>query len=324
MTSLKSKCLGLCLAVLGAGSAWAQAWPPATVRVVVPYAPGSELDVLARDLSTRLARQTGKAFVVENKPGANSVIGTTEVVKGEGDGSVLLVVDRLAVVTNPVLYNRLPYHWETALKPVTDLANVHLFLAVRNDFPAKSYAEFLAYAKAHPGRVTVATGGNGHVNHIGMAMVAQAHGLSWNYVPYRGAAPAVAAASSGEVDAVMAGGLLMQPLEAARRIRVLTVGDDKRSLVLPEVPTLAQAGGAKGSIPTATYSVFAPAKVPAEVVQQINAAIAKVIDPPAFKGSYAVRGLDIASSTPAQMAAEMKRDAARFGQLIRQLGITLE
>lgn len=324
MTSLKSKSLAFCLAMLGACGAWAQAWPPATVRVVVPYAPGSELDVLARDLSAGLAKQTGKTFVVENKPGANSVLGTAEVAKGEGDGSVLLVVDRLAVVTNPVLYHRLPYKWEESLQPVTDLANVRLYLAVRSEFPAKNYAEFLAYAKAHPGRVTVGTGGNGHVNHIGMGMVAQAHGLSWNYIPYRGAAPAIAALSSGEVDAAMAGGLLMQSLEASKRIRVLAVGDDKRSMVLPDVPTLAQAGGAKGSIPTATYSVFAPSKVPAAMVQQINAAIAKVIEQPGFKGSYAVRGLEIGASSPAQMTADMKRDAAKYGQIIRHIGITLE
>jgi tripartite-type tricarboxylate transporter receptor subunit TctC len=324
MTSLKSKLLGVCLLALSAGTAFAQAWPPATVRIVVPYPPGSEPDVLARDLGASLAKQTGKTFVVDNKPGANSIIGTGEVVKGDSDGSVLLMVDRLAVVTNPVLYNKLPYKWEESLKPVSDLAGVRLFIAVRDSFPAGTYAEFLRYAKEHPGKVTVGTGGNGHVTHIGMAMVAQAHGLSFSFVPYKGVVPAMQDLLAGQVDAVMAGGLVMQAQAAGKRIRVLVVGDDKRAAVLPDVPSLAEAGGAAGSIPSTVFSLLAPAKVPDAVVGQISAAVAKAMGGPDVKSSYAAKGLDVGPTTPVKTLALMKEDAPRFEKIIRDAGIKLE
>lgn len=324
MNSLKSKILGVCLLALSAGAALAQAWPPATVRIVVPYPPGSEPDVLARDLGAALAKQTGKTFVVDNKPGANSIIGTGEVVKGGSDGSVLLMVDRLAVVTNPMLYSKMPYKWEDSLKPVSDLAGVRLFIAVRDDFPARTYAEFLSYAKASPGKVTVGTGGMGHVTHIGMAMVAQAQGLSFTYVPYKGVMPAMQDLLSGSVDAAMAGGLVMQTQAASKRVRVLVVGDDKRAIVLPDVPTVAEAGGVAGSIPATVFSLLAPAKVPDEVVDQISAAVAKAMGSPEVKNSYAVKGLDIAPTTPSKTLALMKGDAPIFEKIIRDAGMKLD
>lgn len=324
MMSLKSKILGLCLLALGAGAALAQTWPPATVRIVVPYPPGSEPDVLARELGVSLGKQTGKIFVVDNRPGANSTIGTSEVAKAEGDGSVLLMVDRLAVVTNPVLYNKLPYKWEEALKPVSDLASVRLFIAVRDGFPAKTYAEFLAYARANPGKVIVGTGGNGHVNHIGMAMVAQAHGLQFNYIPYKGVSPAIQDLLAGSVDAVMAGGLVMQAQASSKRIRVLAVGDDKRADALPDVPTVTEAGGAAGSIPSTVFSLFAPAKVPDAVVTQISAAVAKAMGQPEVKRAYAAKGLEVAPTQPAQTLVLMKQDASKFEKIIREAGIKVE
>ena len=261
---------------------------------------------------------------VDNKPGANSIIGTGEVVKGEGDGSVLLMVDRLAVVTNPLLYSKLPYKWEESLKPVSDLAGVRLFIAVRGDFPAKTYAEFLSYAKANPGKVTVGTGGIGHVTHIGMAMVAQAQGLSFTYVPYKGVMPAMQDLLSGSVDAAMAGGLVMQTQAASKRVRVLVVGDDKRAIVLPDVPTVAEAGGVAGAIPATVFSLLAPAKVPDEVVDQISAAVAKAMGTPEVKSAYAVKGLDIAPTTPARTLALMKAEAPTYDKIIRDAGMKLD
>jgi len=324
MIRSKSRLLAFCLLALGAVSAMAQSWPPATVRIVVPYPPGTEPDVLARDLGNALSKQTGKAFVVDNRPGANSIVGTEVVTKGEADGSTLLMVDRLAVVTNPVLYAKMPYQWETALKPVSDLAGVNLFVGVREGLPVKNFAEFLQYAKTAPGGVNIGTGGNGHVNHIGMEMLKQAHGLNFSYVPYRGVAPAVLGLLSGEVDAVMAGGMVMQAHAKSGKIRLLAMGDTQRAMYLPDVPTLAEAGGKPGTIPSTVFALFAPAKVPDAVVTQINQAVAKVMDSSQVKGTYAVRGMDVATSTPQQTLASMKKDAVRYGKIIREAGIKLE
>lgn len=306
------------------GAAPATAWSTPTVRIVVPYPPGTEPDVLARDLGNALGKATGKAFVVENKPGANAIIGTDMVAKADADGATLLMVDRLAVVTNPVLYGKLPYRWEEALRPVSDIAGVHLFLGVKDAFPARSFSEFVAWCKANPGKLQVGTGGNGHVNHIGMAMLAQAHGLSFSYVPYKGVGPAMQGLLAGEVDSVLAGGMVMQAQSATKRIRVLVSGDERHGAVLSDVPTLAEAGGKAGSIPATVFALFAPGKVSDAVVAQINAAVAAALAPTELRKAYAARGLEVTTSSPAQTLAQMKQDALRYERIIRDAGIKLE
>jgi len=324
MSYSKSLFIATCLFVFSAVSALAQSWPPASVRIVVPYPPGTEPDVLARDLGNFLSKQTGKAFVVENRPGANSIIGTEVVSKGDADGSTLLMVDRLAVVTNPVLYAKLPYQWESDLKPVSDLAGVSLFIGVREDLPVKNFAEFLQYAKSTPGGVNVGTGGNGHVNHIGMEMLKQAHGLNFSYVPYRGVSPAVLGLLSGEVGVVMAGGMVMQAHAKTGKVRLLVMGDTQRAMYLPDVPTLAEAGGKAGSIPSTVFALFAPSKVPDAIVSEISQAVAKAMNSQQVKANYAVRGMDVATTSPQQTLTLMKQDSVRYGKIIREAGIKLE
>lgn len=322
--SFKSKLLAVCVAFLGAGAAFAQAWPPATVRIVVPYPPGTEPDVLARDLGNALSRQTGKVFVVDNKPGANSIIGTEIVAKADGDGATLLMVDRLAIVTNPQLYSKLPYKWEDSLKPVSDLAGVHLFLGAREGLPVKNFAEFIAYAKANPKKVNVGTGGNGHVTHIGMEMLAQAHGVSFTYVPYKGVGPAMAGLVGGEVDAMMSGGLVMQPHARSGKVKAQALGNTARSNSLPEVPTIAEAGGKAGSIPSTVFGLFAPAKVSDALLAQINRAVVTAMASPELRANYTARGLEVNTTRPDETMALMKREAAAYEKIIRDAGIKIE
>ncbi len=313
-----------CTLAVCATAAQAQAWPPATVKIVVPYPPGTEPDVLARDVGSALARQTGKSFVVENKPGANSIIGTEAVAKAEGDGATLLMVDRLAVVTNPQLYSKMPYKWEDSIRPITDLATVNLFMGVREGLPVKNLAEFIAYAKAHPKKVNVGTGGNGHVNHIGMEMLAQAHGLSFTYVPYKGVAPAIAGLLTGEVDVVLAGGLALQGHAKSGKVKLLVVGDTKRAGFMPEVPTLVEAGGKAGSIPSTVFSLLAPAKVSDALAAQISRAVAEAVNGAQLKSNYGSRGLEIAPTTPEQTLTLMKAEAVKYEKILREAGIKIE
>lgn len=312
-------------AVLATGaSAWAQAWPPATVKIIVPYPPGTEPDVLARDLAQQLGRRTGKSFVVDNKPGANSIIGTTEVAAAEGDGGMLLMVDRLAIVTNPLLYSKMPYKWEESIKPVSDLARVNLFIAVKAAFPAQTYREFLAYTRQNKGVVNVGTGGNGHVNHIGMAMVGQAEEVVFTYVPYKGVGPAVAGLMGGEVDAVMAGGLALQPHHLAKKIRILVSGDDARAPYLADVPHLSEAGGKADSIPSTVFALMAPGRTPDSLVAQINKAVVEVMASPDLRKSYEARGLQVLTTSPSQTLAQMKKEAASYEKIIRTTGIRID
>jgi tripartite-type tricarboxylate transporter receptor subunit TctC len=316
--------LGLCAGLVAAvPAALAQAWPSADTRIIVPYPPGREPDVLARDVAQRLGAASGKAVIVENRPGANSIIGTDVVAKAAGDGATLLMVDRLAVVTNPMLYNKLPYDSATQLKPVTDMAGVRLFVAVSPSFPARNWRDFVAWAKANPKKLDVAIAGNGHVNHIGMEMVAQSEGMRFNYIPYAGMAPAINGVLSGEVHAVMTGGLSALRMTQAKPVAMLAVGDDRRASYLPDVPTIVEAGGKAGSIPSTVFSFFAPGRTPDALVERM-AQVLNGVATPDFRRTYEARGLVMLGSSPKVMAAEMKEDAQRFDKVIRELGIKLD
>ena len=324
MHSFASKLISLFFMATLSFATLAQAWPPATVRIVVPYPPGTEPDVLARDLANSLSTQTGKTFLVENKPGANSILGTDTVAKAEGDGSTLLMVDRLAVVTNPLLYSKLPYDWQKSLKPVSDLAGINLYLAVRDSLPAKNLKEFIQYAKANPKKVNVATGGNGHVTHIGMEMLSQASGVQFTYVPYKGVGPAVLDLAKGEVDAMIAGGLVFQPHVKSGKVRVLAVGDTQRQKAMPDAPTIIEAGGKEGTIPSTAFTLFAPAKVSDPIIQQMNQAVAKAMSSSTLRDSYAARGLNVQTTTPDKTLSLMKSDADKYQKIIREAGIKIE
>lgn len=324
MKSLRSKLAILALCALGAGAAFAQSWTASTVRIVVPYPPGTEPDVLARDMIAGLAKSTGKTFVVDNKPGANSIIGTELVTKGEADGSVMLMVDRLAIVTNPMLYSKMPYKWEESLKPVTDVATVGLYVGMREGAPYKNFNEFIAWAKANPKKVNVGTGGNGHVSHIGMEMLAQSQGVSFTYVPYKGLAPALQGMLSNEVDVVMSGGLSLGEIAKSGKVRMMVGGEPRRAPLLPDVPTVTEAGGRAGSIPSTAFSLFVPSKVPDAVVAQINKAVADVISVADFRAKYTARALDVRPNSPAELTNLLKAESVKYDKIIRDAGIKIE
>ncbi|MFM8547011.1 MAG: Bug family tripartite tricarboxylate transporter substrate binding protein [Betaproteobacteria bacterium] len=323
LTSVLGSAFALLMAVMAPLAANAQSWPSADTRIVVPYPPGAEPDVLARDVAQRLSAASGKNVIVENRPGANSIIGTEVVAKSAGDGTTLLMVDRLAVVTNPLLYSKLPYDTASQIKPVTDMAGVRLFVVVSPSFPARNWRDFVAYARGNPKKVDVAIAGNGHVNHIGMEMAAQSEGISLNYIPYNGMAPAMNGVLAGDVQAILTGGLSAQRMTQTKPVAVLAVGDTQRAAYLPDVPTIVEAGGKAGSIPSTVFSFFAPGRTPDALVDRINQALVALATPE-FKKAYEARGLTMFTSSPMTMAAEMKEDSQRFERVIKSLGIKLD
>lgn len=309
------------LSATGLAHAQADTWPPEQVSIIVPYPPGSEPDALARDISHALTQKTGKTFVVENRPGANAIVGSSYVARDPGNGATLLMIDRLALVTNPLLYSNVPFDWKTAFKPITDIAEVQLYVAVNNKFPADDYKGFIEYARANPGRVDVATGGNGHVTHIGMEMLARSEGVEFNYVPYKGITPAMMDTLGGQADAIMAGGLVMATNRANGGIKILATGGNIRHDLLADVPTLEQAGGKPGSIPTTFFSLLAPSGVPDDTVQKIRDMVVEVIQEDKLRNAYESRGLVIAGTQPADMRAAMEKDEGRYREVIEAAGI---
>jgi tripartite-type tricarboxylate transporter receptor subunit TctC len=319
------------VAALAIAGAWfvapvhAETWPGSEqVTIIVPYPPGTEPDILARDLGFHLNEATGKVFVIENRPGANAIIGTTAVTRAAGDGNTLLMVDRLSLVTNPLLYKSLSYDWRKDLKPVTNVGGVSLFLALKKDSPANTFAEFIDMARKAPGEVNIGTGGKGHVTHLGMEALAQAEGVSFTYVPYKGVAPAMNALLAGETDGMLAGGLVVSQQAKAGKIKVVAIGADKRSDFLPDVPTLKEAGGKPGSIPSTAFTLVVPGATPDTVVAQINAAVAKVMEVPALRNAYEARGLTVNVTSPQETQAQMNQEAERYQKLVDKLGLKPE
>ena len=325
MKRIKTKAIALATVALGlvAPSLSYAAWPEDTqVYVTVPYPPGTEPDILARELGMILSNAKGANFIVENRPGANAIVGTDRVARSHAkNGEQLLMVDTLALATNPLLYESLPYEWESSLKPVVTVAGTHLYLLVKDDLPVASYEEFIAKAKQDKGELNISTGGQGHVTHLGMGRLAKAEEVDFTYIPYGGVAPAVNGLLAGETDAMLVGGLVASKQIAGGKVRVLAVGAPERTDLLPDVPTIQEAGGPADSVPTTTFSLFVPATTSDEVVEEIHRAVTAAVQEPKIQESFKARGLIPVQTTPAELDAVIKENNKNYATLIPELGI---
>lgn len=327
MKKIKVSVISLAIMAIGviAPSLAQAAWPDGKqVYVTVPYPPGTEPDILARELGMSLNEQRGVNFVVENRPGANSIIGTDRVARSEGNGDQLLMVDTLAIATNPLLYKTLPYDWEKTLKPVATVAGTHLYLLVNDKLPVKTYQEFIASAKEKNGELNISTGGRGHVTHLGMGQLAKEEGVDFTYIPYGGVAPAVNALLAGETDAMLVGGMVASKQVTGGKVRILTVGAAERSELLADVPTIQEAGGKENSIPATSFTLFAPISTSDETVEEIYQAVAKAIQTPKMQESFKARGLVSVTATPAEIRSAIEKNIEIYTKLIPSLGIKPE
>lgn len=294
------------------------------VKIVIPYPPGSEPDILARELGQALHQDTGQNVIVENRPGANGMIGINYVTKAKGDGSTLLFVDTLALATNPLLFKSVSYNWETDLKPITSVAGTHLYLIVKKDFPAQNYGEFIQYAKQHAGEINVGTGGQGHVTHLSMGQLGQQEGVSFTYIPYRGLSPASNALLGGEVDALLAGGLLAVQHMQSDKTKVLAVGAEKRTALLPNIPTISESGGPAQANFSTTFSLFGPKELPDAMQEALATAVAQAVNSSAMQNSFKNRGLIQVSSSPTSIQTQIRQDQQTYKELLPVLGIKPE
>lgn len=327
MIGIKTKVISLAMVAVGvvAPSLAQAAWPDGKqVYITVPYPPGTEPDILARELGMILGEERGANFVVENRPGANSIIGTDRVARSEGDGDQLLMVDTLAIATNPLLYKKLPYDWEKTLKPVVTVAGTHLYLLVNDKLPVKNYQEFIERAKASKGELNISTGSRGHVTHLGMGRLAKEEGVEFTYIPYSGVAPAVNGLLAGETDAMLVGGMIASKQATGGKVRILAVGASERSELLSEIPTIAESGGPADSVPTTTFTLFAPATTSDATVMEIHRAVTKAVQAPKIKESFKARGLISVDNTPEEIRASIERNIQVYTELMPTLGIKPE
>ena len=321
------KCVSIAaLAAAFAGAAApvaAQNYPTRAIRVVVPFAPGGNVDITARSIAPGLAELLGHQVVVENRPGAGGTIATDLVAKSPADGYTLLVASSSVMTNGPALYPKLPYDIVLDLSPVGRVAVVPLALVVHPSLPVKTTREFIVVAKAQDGRLLMANTGVGTTNHLITELFLIATGTRVTLIPYKGSGPSLVDLLAGHVFAHMDQISSALPYVRAGRIRAIAVTTAKRSAQLPDVPTFAESG-VPGFDESTVTGVLAPAGTPPEVVARLNAALAKVLAQPAVKERFALLGSEVQPSTPEQLGAWIRSDLAKWVKVVKQAGIKLE
>jgi tripartite-type tricarboxylate transporter receptor subunit TctC len=305
------------LAAIAAGSNAAAAdWPAKPVRLVVPFPPGGSTDILGRAIAQKLQEALGQPFIVDNKPGAGGSIGATEVARAVPDGYTLLMGHIGTLAINPSLYPNLPYDPRTSFAPVALMARVPNVLVVNPAVPARTVQELVALAKAKPGSLRYASGGNGSAAHIAMEYFKLRTGTDIGHVPYRGTAPAVTDVLGGQVEMIMTGVPAVMQQVKAGKLRALGVSSRTIVASMSDVPTIA------ATIPdfeaVQWYGVVAPARTPPAIITLLNTEINRALVSPVLKGRLDAEGADAAPGTPAEFGALIVSEIARWKPVIEQ------
>ena len=314
----------LVLAALVATSAFAQTYPSKPIRLIVPFPPGGASDLTARTLGQKMSEGLGQPVVIDNKPGANGVVGIDLAAKSPPDGYTLLLTDRGSLTVNPWLYQKLAYD------PVKDFADVGIItdgpyvLVANPKLGVSTVKELVALSKAKPGTVNYASYGVGSMAQLNLEAFNQKMGTDMLHVPYKGAGPAAQAAVSGEVGVTIATVPAVQGFIKDGRLRALAVGSDKRFSVLPDVPTMTEAGASNDILVPTYFALLAPAGTPAPIIARLNAEMKKALADPQVVERLASAGLVPNGSSPEAMAASIKEDLPRFQALVKSIGIKPE
>ena len=299
-------------------SALAQDWPAKNVTILVPFAAGGTVDIIARTVGQRLGAELDKTFVVDNRGGAGGSIATTAMVRSAPDGYTLLFHHQ-GLVFNAALYD-LPYDTARDVIPVAYIGATPNVLVVNRSVPVNSVHDFLALARARPGAINYGSGGVGSAGHLPLELLQSMAGLKMQHVPYKGSGPAIADLIGGQIQAMLLTIPAVMPYINAGTLRPIATSGAKRSPALPNLPTLAEAGIA-GFDYSPWYGVFAPAGTPAAVVQKIHGAINKVISEPEIRDKLARQGLEVQPMTREEFAAIVAADLPRWAKVIKALGI---
>jgi len=302
----------LALAALSAPLAQAQ---DKTLRIVVPFGPGGGSDNFARILQPRLAELLKQTVVVDNKPGAGGAIGAAFVAKAPSDGSTVLLSDASVVTINPALFPKLPYA-ASDLVPVINLAQFPHVLVSAPGFAANSMADLLAMDKARPGKLSIASSGNGTSPHLTIELLNQVTGMKAVHVPFKGSGPAINDTVGGQVDMVFTGYATVAGLIKSGKLKVLAVTSPRRMGELPQVGTVAEAGF-PGFESWIAQAVFAPQGTPPETVRRLNQAIATVLRQPEVREQLRAQALEPQDNTPEEFAAWVKKQSAQWTRVIR-------
>jgi tripartite-type tricarboxylate transporter receptor subunit TctC len=312
-------------AMLGAAGASAQSYPTKPVKLLVGFAPGGTIDVVARIVGERLSAKLGKPFVVENRSGANGMLAATALANSDPDGYTIFVSNSSTITLNPSLFKDLQYNPERDFAPVSTAVSVPLILAVSPTNPQtaniKTLADFIALAKSKPGMVTYGSAGNGNITHLAFELLSQKAGIQMLHVPYRGAAAAQVAALGGEVMVIFDTMSAVQQVQAGK-LRALAVSSPERLPALPDVPTIAELGY-PGFDVTFWVGFFVPKATPPAIVELLNKEIVEAAKDPAVRTRLETQGT-VLTMSPAAFAQKIQKETKELADVVAKANIKAE
>ena len=317
---------GVLVAILFVGALFSQniafaQYPTKPVHIVVPYPAGGAVDAFARVLSQKLSDLWGQQVIVDNRPGASTMIGADQVAKSLPDGYTLLLTAELTLVTVPYLHEKIPYDPLKDFAPITALVSATQALIVNPSLPVNTVKDLLALAKAKSGELTYGSFGIGSTGHLNMEVLQAMTGVRFNHIPYNGAGPAMNDVIGGHIGFMFAALSIVKGNVKAGKLRMIGVGSDHRSKEFPDVPTISESG-VPGFEAKSWFGLVAPAGTPPSIIKKLNQDVTKVFSDPAFAGEYlAAQGLEPILGTPEQFSDFIRAESVKLGKVVKEAGI---
>jgi tripartite-type tricarboxylate transporter receptor subunit TctC len=305
-------------------NALAHTYPSKPIRLIVPYPPGGGTDFFARLVGAKMSVHIGQPIVVENRPGAATIIGAEAAARAAPDGYTVLLADSTTLAVNPSLYKKLPYDPQKDFLPISMTARFAMLLVVNPSLTkAASVKEFIAEAKRDPGKINFASVGAGTTHHLAMELFKQQTGISLNHIPYKGAAPAVQDLVGGQVPVMFLDLAAGGPQIRAGKIKALAVASARRISALPDVPTVAESG-VPGFEAWAWQGLVVPAGTPEEVMARLHVEYSKAVGDPAVRQKLIDAGVEPLTSTPEELAAYIRSETAKWAKVVKEANIKVE
>lgn len=311
------------LCMLLSGEVTAQSYPSKPVKIIVGFPPGQAADLIARLLAQALQHNLGQPFIVENRPGAATIISHEIVMKSPADGYTLMMSSSGALAVNPALYSKLPYDPLKDFAPIALVATGPYFLVASPDFAPSTVKDLVAYVKANPGKINYASSGSGITNHLIMEMFRKAAGLDLNHVPYKGSGPALVDLIAGRVSLMFDTGPAVLPHMRSGKLKAIAVSSLERFAAAADVPTMAESG-LPDFAAAGWAALLAPAGVPREIVTRLNAEVTKFLANPDTKQKFVLLGLVPGGGTPEVFAAFLKSEVLKWGTAVKESGARVE
>ena len=313
--------VGFFLAVM-TSMLWAQSWPTKPVRMIIAFPPGGPTDLVSRVLAQKLSEQLGQQVIVDNKPGAGGNIAAELAARAAPDGYTIFY-NTSAIVIGPALYGKVNYDTLKDFAPVLLTASVPMVLVVNPQLPARSVKEFVDLAKTRSGALNYSSSGTGTITHLASAMMSTQTGIQTQHIPYKGSAPGLVDLASGQTQFMIDTINTVLPYVRDNRLRGLAVTSAKRSPLLPDLPTLAEAG-ISGFEAAAWQGIVVPTGTPNEIVQKLNAEVNKALAHPDIRSRLAAQGADILGGTPAEYATYLRSEMPRWAKAVKDSGAKAE